>query len=103
MKKPNVVTGEYIYIYKIKIKINKKHYPSLPGRFIKIFKHVLSAKMGLSRTMDDVVSMSLNHLNSSFVEMINEDSLLPRSAKVSSGTGFEAVEVGFDEIGVGDE
>jgi hypothetical protein len=61
--------------------------------------------MGLSRTVDDVVSMSLNHLNSSFVEMINEDSLLPRSAKVSSGTGFGAVEVevGFDEIGVGDE
>uniref|UniRef100_A0A2N9H1Q3 Uncharacterized protein n=1 Tax=Fagus sylvatica TaxID=28930 RepID=A0A2N9H1Q3_FAGSY len=59
--------------------------------------------MGLSRTVDDVVSMSLNHLNSSFVEMINEDSLLPRSAKVSSGTGFGAVEVGFDEIGVGDD
>ena len=31
--------------------------------------------------------MSLNHLNSSFVEMINEDLLLPRFAKVSSGTG----------------
>ena len=84
----------YIYI---------KHYPSLSGRFIKIYKHVLSAKMGLSRTVDDVVSMSLNHLNSSFVEIINEDSLLPRSAKVSSGTRFGAVEVGFDEIGVGDE
>jgi hypothetical protein len=48
---------------------------------------VLSAKMGLSRTVDDVVSMSLNHLNSSFVEIINEDSSLPRFAKVSSGTG----------------
>ncbi len=59
--------------------------------------------MGLSRTVDDVVSMLLNHLNSSFVEMINEDSLLARSAKVSSGTGFGVVEVGFDEIEVGDE
>ena len=91
----------YIYIYKKEKR--KKHYPSLPGRFIEIFKHVLSAKMGLSRTVDDVVSMSLNHLNSSFVEMINEDSLLPRSTKASSGTGFGAVEVGFDKIGVGDE
>ena len=63
---------------------------------------VLTAKMGLSRTVDDVVSMLLNHLNSSFVEMINEDSLLPRFAKVSSGTGFGAVVVGFNEIGVGD-
>jgi hypothetical protein len=59
--------------------------------------------MGLSRTVDDVVSMLMNHLNSSFMEMINEDSLLPRSAKVSSGTGFGAVEVGFDKSGVGDE
>jgi hypothetical protein len=60
-------------------------------------------KWGSQEPVDDVVSMSLNHLNSSFVEMINKDSLLPRSAKVSSGTGFGAVEVGFDEIGVGDE
>ena len=45
---------------------------------------LLSAKIGLSSIVDDVVSMSLNHLNSSLVVINDDASSLPRSANLSS-------------------
>ena len=48
---------------------------------------LLSAKIGLSSIVDDVVSMSLNHLNSSLVVINDDASSLPRSANLSSYTG----------------